>query len=478
MADREAYTGMTRPPQLAPLPLSDLDPGRLLGTALAGGGAHADVFLEDAAAISVRFEGGEVEAVSRDRRRGAALRVLTTAGHTRLATVTRVDASALAALAAELARAGSGGPARPVTNLGQPRRFETKVGVPPAETPLEVRIALASLADRVARGVSPAGKEVGVTVRDRVRRVALAASDGAVIEAVHTRAVVAIEVVAERDGVTQSAFEAVGGAGGMERIPAEQVEAVARLTAERAVRMLAARPAPAGRMPVVLAAEAGGTFVHEAVGHALEADAVLEGLSVFGDRLGEAIASPLITVVDDATLPGANGSFEVDDEGVLGERTVLVENGVLVRYLHDRRTALVMGAASGGKGRRESFQHRPLVRMTNTLILPGTDDPQAILRDTPSGLYVVRMGGGEVDTVTGQFVFEVNEAYLIENGAIGEAVRGATLTGDAESVLGSIDRVGRDLGYGIGTCGKSGQDVAVSDGEPTLRVPSLVVGGA
>jgi TldD protein len=251
-----------------------------------------------------------------------------------------------------------------------------------------------------------------------------------------------------------------------------------RLAAQRAIALLDAAPVQGGAMPVVLAAEAGGTFVHEAVGHALEADAILEGMSWLEDRIGEQVASEKISVADDPTLAMKNGSFPVDDEGVRGQRVLCIDRGVLVDYLYDRRTGLMLDARSNGKGRRESFRDRPVVRMSNTMILPSTDDPAAIVEDTDRGLYVVRMGGGEVDTLTGNFVFEVNEAYRIEHGQLGELVRGATLTGSAEEVLRSIDRVGSDLGFGIGVCGKDGQDVPISDAEPTIRVPSLVVGGS
>jgi len=231
-------------------------------------------------------------------------------------------------------------------------------------------------------------------------------------------------------------------------------------------------------MPVVLSAEAGGTMVHEAVGHGLEADLAGEGLSVYTGRLGEQVASPLITVIDDATLPGRRGSFLVDDEGTPSQQSVLIEAGVLRSYLADR-LSLFKGAASGltGNGRRESYRHQPIPRMTNTYIAPGRTDPAEIIRSTPRGLLVRKMGGGQVDTVNGDFVFEVAEGYLIENGAVGEPVRGAILTGNGPKVLQMIDLVGSDLGWSIGTCGKDGQGAPVSDGQPTLRIPEIIVGG-
>jgi len=182
-------------------------------------------------------------------------------------------------------------------------------------------------------------------------------------------------------------------------------------------------------------------------------------------------------VVDDATLPWRRGSFSVDDEGTAGQRTILVDRGVLKTYLYDRLTAMKDRTLSTGNGRRESYRHRPIPRMTNTLIVPGTTKPGEILRSTPKGLYVRKMGGGQVNTVNGEFVFEVSEGYLIENGRIGEPVRGATLVGNGPAVLMSIDLVGSDLGFSIGTCGKDGQGSPVSDAQPTLRIPEITVGG-
>jgi TldD protein len=284
-------------------------------------------------------------------------------------------------------------------------------------------------------------------------------------------------VVAAGNGVIQTGYEPVGGLTGMELFEREPLDAAAERAARRAVMMLAARKAPAGRMPVVLSSEAGGTMIHEAVGHGLEADLAQSGLSVYSGKIGQQIASPLITVVDDATLPGRRGSFLVDDEGTPAQRTVLVERGVLRTYLYDRLTALKDGARSTGNGRRESYRHRPIPRMTNTMILPGETRPADILRSTPKGLYVRKMGGGQVNTVNGDFVFEVSEGYLIENGRIGEPVRGATLVGNGPAVLQSIDLIGSDLGFSIGTCGKDGQGSPVSDAQPTLRIPEITVGG-
>lgn len=232
-------------------------------------------------------------------------------------------------------------------------------------------------------------------------------------------------------------------------------------------------------MTVVLSSEAGGTMIHEAVGHGLEADLAEEGLSVYSGKLGAHIANPAITVLDDATIPRARGSFLFDDEGSRAQKTVLIEKGVLKSYMHSRLSAMKSGysVTSTGNGRRENYRHRPIVRMSTTMIQPGLMNADEIIRGVERGLFVRKMGGGQVNTVNGDFVFEVTEGYLIEKGRTGTPVRNATLIGNGPEVLMAIDQVGSDLGFGIGTCGKDGQGVPVSDAQPTLRIPDITVGG-
>ena len=243
--------------------------------------------------------------------------------------------------------------------------------------------------------------------------------------------------------------------------------------------MLDAIPAPAGTMPVIVSNGWGGVLFHEAVGHGLEADHIERKSSVYEGKLGERVAAPIVTLVDDATIPNHRGSFRVDDEGVAGQRTPLVVGGILEGYLTDRKHALALGLPTSGNGRRQSFQKLPMPRMTNLVVEPGTSTPADILADTPRGLYVVSLGGGQVDTTSGQFVFSVTEGYLIEGGRLGAPVRGATLAGDSFSVLARVDAIADDfaLDPGLGTCGKQGQHVPVGVGQPTLRVSELIVGG-
>ena len=246
---------------------------------------------------------------------------------------------------------------------------------------------------------------------------------------------------------------------------------------ERVLEMLKARPAPAGRMPVVMAAEAGGTMVHEACGHGLEADLAQKNLSVYAGKKGQVVASEEVSVYDDATINSKYGSYRFDDEGAPARKVNLIEKGVLVDFMYDRLTAVKDGRESNGHGRRESYQHKPIPRMGNTCIAPGRTDPEKIIRETRNGLLVKKMGGGQVNTTTGDFVFDVAEGYLIKDGETGPMVRGATLTGNGPEVLRIIEMVGSDLGFTIGTCGKDGQGVPVSDAQPTIAIKELTIGG-
>ena len=236
-------------------------------------------------------------------------------------------------------------------------------------------------------------------------------------------------------------------------------------------------PAPSGKLPVVLRRGAGGVLFHEACGHGLEADLVNRDASVFRGRMGEQVASPHVNLVDDGTYAREWGTYAVDDEGNEARRNTLIENGVLTDYMWDFLRARKEGRASSGNGRRQSYQHLPMVRMTNTYVLAGTDDPHEIIRQTPHGIYCVQLGGGQVNTATGDFVFGMTEAYMIEDGEVTDPVRAANLIGNGPEVLRSIDALGNDFDTWAGTCGKDGQGVPVSSGQPTLRVGAITIGG-
>ena len=441
---------------------------------LSGGGAElGEIFVEHSRSLSIVMDDGRIEKVLGGEDKGIGVRVVE-GGRTRYGYTNQMSLSAAVELAKEVWGAAPGKPLA----LDSPRpglSHQPITGVD--EVDVSRKLELVRAVEAAARAVGPQVRQVRVTWQERLQRVRVASSAGVDVDDQRPYVVLAVHCVASEGEVLQTGYEVVGGLGGWELMEEQDPEGAARKAAERAVMMLRADPAPGGAMPVVISSSAGGTMIHEAVGHGLEADLVLEGMSVYAGKLGQQVASELVSVVDDGTLPGKRGSCAYDDEGWPTQRNLLIDRGILRGYMHERTTAARMGVAPTGNGRRESYRHWPIPRMTNTMILPGEDEPESIIRSTGEGLFVVKMGGGQVNTVTGDFVFEVAEGYLIRDGRIGPPVRGATLTGNGPRVLMEIDRVGNDLGFGLGTCGKDGQGVPVADAQPTIRVPSLVVGG-
>ncbi len=454
-----------------------IDFRRILKENMKYNGEFSDIFAEHARTSSIVFEENRLEKVISGIDSGVGIRTIYNK-HTAYGYTNDLSQSSLLELANIVGKAAGEGRENPDINLEKKHvkpKFEVKSL--PEDIPIEKKVEMVKRANEVAWKFDSRVKQVKVIYLDRVQRVAIANSNGILTDETRLGILFAVQVVAAQDDIIQTGYEPVGGFIGFEIFEENPPEVIAEKAAKRAILMLESPKAPAGKMTVILSSEAGGTMIHEAVGHGLEADLAQEGLSVYSDKLGEMVASPLITVVDDATLPHKRGSYGIDDEGTPGRRNVLVEKGVLKGYLYDRLTALKDGCESTGNGRRESYRYRPIPRMSNTFIAPGESDPAAILRETDTGLFVKKMGGGQVDTVSGNFVFEVSEGYRIENGEMGEPVRGAVLTGNGPEVLRIIDRVGSDLGFAIGTCGKDGQGVPVSDAQPTLRIPEIVVGG-
>ncbi|MEN2995263.1 MAG: TldD/PmbA family protein [Thermodesulfovibrio sp.] len=320
-------------------------------------------------------------------------------------------------------------------------------------------------------------RQVKVFYSDTIQNIKIANSEGYFTEEQRCYILFFVQAVTSEDNTIQTGYEVVGGLKGIELFEEISPEEIALKATQRALMMLKAKRIKGGRMPVVISSEAGGTMIHEAVGHGLEADLVQEGISVYSGKIGDKIASDLITVIDDPTLSNMRGSYIFDDEGTPSQRTVLVEKGVLINYLYDKYTSMKEGKSSTGNGRRQSYEHYPIPRMSNTFIAPGEHSPEEIIRSVDRGLFVKKMGGGQVNTVTGEFVFEVQEGYLIEKGSVGEPVRGALLIGTGQEILKTIDMVGNDLGFSVGTCGKNSQAVPVTDGMPTIRIPEIVVGG-
>lgn len=450
----------------------------VLAGALAGGGDFADIYVEYKRVTGIGCEDGKIERIHSGIEAGAGIRVLS-GDKTAYAYTNDLSREGLLEAARIVSHAVSGEKKEAGVEFREKKpavKFE--IIQMPDKVTTEQKVRAVKAADEAARAVDREKiKQVMVGYGDVVQKVIIANSEGDYVEDERVRTRLMVQAVAAEGSVIQTGYEAVGSHSGFELLERNRPEEIGAKAAQRAVQMLSARPAPAGKMPVVLSGEAGGTMVHEACGHGLEADLVQKGLSVYAGKKGQKVAADCVTVVDDATMPDRYGSYSFDDEGIPSRKVVLIEKGILKDYLYDRLTAKRDGVEPNGHGRRESYQHKPIPRMGNTYIAPGRDDPQKIIRETGNGLLVKKMGGGQVNTTTGDFVFDVAEGYLIRNGEVGPMVRGATLTGNGPEVLRIIEAVGNDLGFTIGTCGKDGQGVPVSDAQPTIRIKELVVGG-
>ncbi|MCU0310544.1 MAG: TldD/PmbA family protein [Acidimicrobiales bacterium] len=452
---------------------------RVLATALRTGGEFAEVFAEDKRSSSALFDDGRVEELTSGRDRGAGIRVVVgeTTGFAHTADLTEAGLSAAAEAAAAAARGGGGG-TRTVALTRREADRGYSIEVDPADVAKARKVELLSRADEVARSSDPAISQVSVSYGDSRRRILVANSDGVLAGDDTVRTFFSVNCVATGDAGMQTGRESIGHTVGFELFDMYDVDELAARAAARAVTKLRARPAPSGQMPVVIASGGGGVLFHEACGHGLEADLVGKGASVFKGRVGERVASPGVTVVDDGTMQREWGNLAIDDEGNPAQRNVLIEDGYLSDYMWDLLRARKEGRPSSGNGRRQSYQHLPMVRMTNTYLLAGGEDPDAIIASTDKGVLVQHLGGGQVNTATGDFVFGMTEAYLIEGGRITEPLREGNLIGNGPEVLQRIDALGNDFAMGPpGTCGKDGQGVPVGDGVPTLRVSSLTIGG-
>lgn len=450
----------------------------VLAAALSRGGAWAEVFVEEKMVTTARLDDGRVEELTSGIDRGAGVRV----GHGSsfgYAFSNRLDRDALLQAAAAAAASVPDGEAR--TELIDLREQAPAVvheaSRPAGEVAKALKIEWLQEADDVARGFDAAVRQVTVSYADTHQRVLIATSDGRWVEETRPRVRMAVEVVAERGGLLQTGFFSPGHNGGVELFDDDPVASIAERAAAQAVTMLDSIPAPAGEMPVIMGPGTGGVLFHEACGHGLEADLVQKDASIYKGRLGEDLASALVTGVDDATVQNGWGSFSFDDEGWPSERTVLFSDGKLHAYLYDRIRAREDGVPSTGNGRRESYAHAPIPRMTNSFILAGPEDPAAVIAGTPTGVYAKAMGGGEVNPATGDFVFGITEAYLIEDGSLTSPVRGANLVGRGIDILLAVDAVADDFDSWEGTCGKGGQGVPAGVGSPTVRISRMTVGG-
>ncbi len=450
---------------------------RTLRTALQHGGDFAEVFAEDRRSSSARFDDGRVEELVSGRARGAGVRVVRgeTTGYAHTADLSESglrEAATAAAATAHDSVAGS-----TIVALEARPTAPHEILIPPESVSKDRKVDLLRTADAAARGRSDTISQVSASYADSRRRILVANSEGLLAEDDQVRTRFMVQAVAVGDTGMQTGTEGPGRTMGFELFEQIDPEQIALTAADRALAMLRARPAPSGKMPVVLRKGAGGVLFHEACGHGLESDLVGRDASVFRGRIGEQVASALVTIVDDGTYSREWGTYAIDDEGAPAQRNVLIEDGILTDYLWDLTRARKEGRASGGNGRRETYRDLPMVRMTNTYLLAGDEDPDGIVARTERGIYCAALGGGQVNTATGDYVFGVTEAYLIENGEITEPVRAAQLIGNGPETLRLVDAVGNDFDTWAGTCGKDGQGVPVSAGQPTLRVAELTVGG-
>jgi len=452
---------------------------RVLGTAVKSGADFAEVFAEDKRSTSAGLDDGRIEQVTSGRDRGAGIRVVKgdTTGFAHTADLSEAGLLTAAASAAAAASQGGGG----VRTVALTRRDGTKVNTVaryPDEVPKATKVELLRRIDEAARSAGASIVQVSAGYGDSRRRILVANTDGVLAEDEQVRSLVRMSVVANGDAGMQTGFQSAGQTIGFEMFDSVDVEDLARDAARMAISKLSARPAPSGAVPVVIQRGSGGVLFHEACGHGLEADLVAKGASVYRGKAGELVASPLVTLVDDGTMSTEWGAIGIDDEGHPSQYNVLIQDGVLTDYMWDYLRARKEGRPQSGNGRRQSYMHLPMVRMTNTYVLNGTDEPDEIVRNTESGVYVAKLGGGSVNTATGDFVFGMVEAYLIENGEITDPLREGNLIGNGPQVLRDIDMLGNDFAMGNpGTCGKDGQGVPVGDGQPTLRVKSMTIGG-
>lgn len=441
-------------------------------------GDFAEIYLERKSGTQLMHDGKVIEVASGGSDRGIALRIIKN-GITYFANSNKIDSDSIKALAENLAaNIRSKNPVK-IDSLREQHHPEvSSVKQNPARTPLNDKTDVLARADRAARTYAPEIIQVTAHYRDSIKEFLVANTDGIYAQDSITIITLSVLTVGRKGNIIKSGWKTASRSMGFELFQSFKPEELAREAARLAVQQLNAKPAPAGFFTVVLSSKAGGTMVHEACGHGLEADFIEKGVSVYSGKIGQKVASPHITVIDDGTMLNMRGSSKFDEEGHPSKKVILIENGVLKGLLHSRKTAQKMKMPQTGNGRRESYRYLPVPRMRNTYIAPGELDPEEIIEQVEKGIFVADMGGGEVETVSGNFVFHCSEAYMIQNGKITDPIRDAILTGNGPDVLNKIDAVGNDLGFQTGTCGKEGQSIPVSNGQPTLRIPGIVVGGS
>lgn len=451
---------------------------RVLEQMLARGADYADLYFQRGVSESWSLEESEVKDGSYSVSGGVGVRALSQekCGFSYSDQI-ELNAIEQAAQAAASVAQGQGGVIQTVASRQTPALY---VGTNPLDTlSRDQKVQLLQQVDQLARQADPRVIDVSVTLAASFQTILVLASDGTLAADVRPLVRLSVSVILQHNGRRERGSCGGGGRCGYELFDADTLSFYAREAVRMAQVNLEAEAAPAGTMPVVVGAGWPGVLLHEAVGHGLEGDFNRKGTSNYSGRIGTPVASPLCTIVDDGTLPNLRGSLSVDDEGTPTHCTTLVEKGVLRAYLQDKLNARLMGHPLTGNGRRESYAHLPMPRMTNTYLLAGQDDPADIIRSVKKGLYAVNFGGGQVDITSGKFTFAASEAYLIEDGKITRPVKGATLIGNGPEALSKVSMLGHDLALdrGVGTCGKEGQSVPVGVGQPTLKVDELTVGG-
>ena len=450
----------------------------ILGDALKGAD-DGELFLEHAESESLVFDDGRLKSAAYDANEGFGLRVVAgeTAGYSHANEVSEASLKR-AADSAALAKRGYSG-----TSAEGPRATNSKYygeDDPLAAPAFSDKIELLRTIDDYARKADPRVVQVSATLAGERRVIEILRADGRLVRDVRPLVRLNVSVTVERDGKRESAHAGGGGRGAFAAwISEDKWRHFTDEALRQALVNLDAVPAPAGEMDVVLGPGWPGVLLHEAVGHGLEGDFNRKGSSAFSGRIGQRVAAPGVTVVDEGSIHGRRGSLSVDDEGTPTGRTVLIEDGVLVGYMHDRMSARLMGMQPTGNGRRQSFAHMPMPRMTNTYMEGGQDKLADMIASTRRGLYAVNFGGGQVDITNGKFVFQCTEAYLIEDGRVTTPVKGATLIGDGPTVLTKVTMIGDDFAFdpGVGVCGKAGQGVPVGIGQPSLKIAGITVGG-
>jgi TldD protein len=453
---------------------------RVLSEALRNGGDFAEVFAEDRANSSAVLDDGRVEELASGRERGAGIRVVSgeTTGFAHTADMTEQGLLRAAEAASAVARRGGGGTRTVAVGSLNGSSDRTRGDGSGLKTGSKAdALELLERADEAARSTDGGISQVQAGFGTSTRKVLIANSDGLLAGDDQARTRFTVSCVALGDTGMQTGYETAARTLGFELFDEISVEELARTAAAQAIAKLTARPAPSGELPVVLAGGSGGILFHEACGHGLEADHIAKNASVYTGKVGQQVASPLVTLVDDGTVGSEWGTFGVDDEGRPAQRNVLIEDGILTDYLWDFLRARKEGRVSSGNGRRQSYRDLPMVRMTNTFLLPGDADADEIIAQTPRGVYVAKLGGGQVNTTTGDFVFGTTMAYLIEDGVITEPLRDANLIGNGPQILGRIDAVATDFSMTPGTCGKDGQSVPVGCGQATMRLTGVTIGG-